>query len=98
MSKKGCGQVRIPTVDNTELECDEYISSKCVRLKYNSILTEDVDVPLLYHFVKKFDEYVKDRDLEIRKLQVENKKLSNEVRKIKRDFSTLKSFVNKKFV
>ncbi|MCA9749279.1 MAG: hypothetical protein KC414_09240 [Romboutsia sp.] len=27
---KGCRQVNIPTVDNTELPCDPYISEECV--------------------------------------------------------------------
>lgn len=28
-----CGQVNIPTVDNTSIECDDMLSSKCVVIK-----------------------------------------------------------------
>ena len=30
---KNCNQVNIPTIDNTELECDFFIDSTCVIVK-----------------------------------------------------------------
>lgn len=32
-SQKGCGQVNIPAVDNTSLECEEFVYDTCVKVK-----------------------------------------------------------------
>lgn len=33
MANNPCGQVNVPTVNNNELECDEFTNSTCVKVK-----------------------------------------------------------------
>ena len=59
MSKIGCGQVVVPTVDNTSLECDEFVGSKCVKVDYNSTFFDGIVEPTLYDFFEQFEKNIK---------------------------------------
>ena len=65
-----CGQVNIPTVDNSQDECDYIISSKCVIVNRRSTFIRNMPGHDL-------DEYLQLLDDKINKMQNQIKVLTN---------------------
>lgn len=81
--RKGCGQVIIPTVDNSELDCPDFVKSKCVKLNFKSIYLTDIKDPSLYDFLVKFDNIIKD-------LRKDNIYILNKISNLEREIEKLK--------
>ena len=94
MSKIGCGQVVVPTVDNTSLECDEFVGSKCVKVDYNSTFFDGIVEPTLYDFFEQFEKILKDFKKSDLSQKMEMTNLKNEVKNMKTDINVLKKSVS----
>ena len=94
MSKIGCGQVVVPTVDNTSLECDEFVGSKCIKLEYNSTFFDGIVEPTLYDFFEQFEKILKDFKKTNLSQKIEITNLKNEAKNIKTDINVLKKSIS----
>ena len=78
-SNIGCGQVNIPTVDNTELECDDFISSTCIEVKQLCSKIGNIQGDSLDKFIEKLCIKINKQDTEIftlkNKVELLNKKI-----------------------
>lgn len=50
-NRTNCIQASRPKVDNSELECDDFISSKCVYIKDIDLSVEDNPYPTLNDYI-----------------------------------------------
>ena len=85
-----CGQINIPTVDNSEIECDEFISSKCVKIEYPF----DINISNLNNFFEFFEKTVKELKKSDLSQKMEITNLKNEVKNMKTDINVLKKSVS----
>lgn len=76
LKKASCLQGSVPQVDNTELECDEFVSSKCVYLKDADFKVDGKPYPTLNDYLIHVDNIVKD-------LKKSNVMLLNELDSVK---------------
>ena len=85
-----CGQINIPTVDNSEIECDEFISSKCVKIEYPF----DINISNLNNFFVFFENTVKELKKSYSSLKIENLNLKNEIKTNTSDINFLKKRIS----
>ena len=74
---KNCNQVNIPTVDNTELECDFFIDSTCVIVKETCKKVGNLKGENLDDFIKR--------------ICLKFSKFENEIYALKQDVKVLKN-------
>ena len=90
MAKQGCGQVSTPTVDNTELECDSFTSSKCVKVEYPFGIT----ISNLNDFFELFEKSNKELKKSYTSLKGDILNLKQELKQHKTDINVLKKRVS----
>lgn len=79
MSKKGCGQVAIPTVDNTLLECDDFSYSSCIIVKEQCKKIGNLEGENLDDFIKRLCNKLSKVDNEMYDLRQQVKILKNKI-------------------
>ena len=88
-----CFQVNIPTVDNSELECDEFISSKCVYIKDTKLVVDGKPYPTLNDYI----EFLEAENSKLKRanglVREELSLIKNHFRDIKAEFKTLQRMV-----
>ena len=84
-----CGQINIPTVDNSEMECDMFISSTCVKVKGTEMDTH-VSPSLTDYgggLAKTFKEWFRATE----KLKQDNNNIKQEMLAVKSEVKMLKA-------
>lgn len=88
-----CFQVNIPTVDNSELECDSFISSKCVYLKDTKLVVDGKPHPTLNDYI----EFLEQENSKLKKANLlvreELSSIKGHFRDMKAEFKTLQRMV-----
>lgn len=73
---ENCRQVNIPTVDNTNQECEILLSSKCVVIDYDSTIFRTMNNhPSLYDFISNMESVIKDLRRTNKLLKINNDNL-----------------------
>ena len=87
-----CGQINIPTVDNSELECDMFISSTCVKVKGSEM---DICVsPSLTDYIGWLENKLKEILRVTDKLKQDNDNLKKEMLSVKTEVKMLKAKID----
>lgn len=75
----GCGQVTIPTVDNTALDCDDFTLSTCVKVVQKCTKVGNLEGENLDKFIQRLCNKIAKMDNEIYILKQKVKALTPEV-------------------
>lgn len=94
-TNKICGQINIPKVDNTPIECDEIISSKCVNADKESIILGLVGTESMYDFLDKLEILFKKQNKELSNLKTQNNRLLQDYKNNLISISKLEARVTK---
>lgn len=86
--RKICGQADKPEVDESQLECDEFVSSVCVYLKGTNVRVDDKPYPNL-------NDYILFKDKELYDLRRSNTLLTKELNLVKSEMRRLLSDIKK---
>ena len=76
---KNCGQVSIPKIDNTQLECDEFLNSSCVIIKQQCKKIGNLEGENLDRFIERLCNRLSKFDNEIYDLNQQIKILKNKI-------------------
>ena len=90
-----CGQVNVPEVDNTALECDEFISSKCVVIGKESIALNLIGTENLLELVAKIEEVIEQQNKYNESLNTKYNRLLKDYKKNLVSISKLENRVTK---
>lgn len=77
---KICNQVSIPEVDNTQLECDEFVSSTCITVKRISSKVKNLEGENLDKFIERLNYKLSLMDNTIYRMTQEIKTLKQKVK------------------
>lgn len=86
-----CGHVNIPRVDNNELECDYFVSSKCIKMGGVFDFMKSKKDPSLFDFFEEFSMIIKNIEKANFKLNSDILKLQDEIRGLKTDIKYIAS-------
>lgn len=89
LKKASCIQGSVPTVDNTELECDEFVSSKCVYLVDADFSVDGKPYPTLNDYLMYVDNLVKELKKSNVKLMTELDSTKAKMRDINAEMKTI---------
>lgn len=87
-----CGQVNIPAVDNSELECDMFISSTCVKVKGTEMDT--CVSPSLTDYIVWLEDNLKELFRVNEKLKQDNNNIKKEMLSVKAEVKMLNAKID----